>query len=391
MKSTGIKEILEQFVSNSSFQFVLIDGPWGCGKTYAVEKFITSHKKIPIYYVSMFGIKSIDEINLRLYQQSRKKTIFAKKTLMFACKAIKAIPNIGGIGDALDFQLGQMDNSKLKGKTLIVLDDLERLSSTVSFIELLGYMNELSLSQCKIVCLISSLNLDEEKRKTFNDFKEKAFDHYYQISETDNSVFSKIFSEYGKYGIDSAFPLFNKNYRMAIKTEHFFHDILDLFNDKRIDISKSDISYAILLKACALAVDICFSTKTFSSEVKYENEQFSGACDIYGVDVANGLYWYKFNCPGTRSLFTLSIFSNMVVDLCSSFMYRDYDDLISLLTPKSSQQNFFRCLIKIFTAFQMVIKKNFLRNFLVLFWNIALRGMADFRTCYRQFLCTLIL
>ena len=45
MKTSDIKEILKNFIYNPMYKSILIDGPWGCGKTYEINQFIKSIQK----------------------------------------------------------------------------------------------------------------------------------------------------------------------------------------------------------------------------------------------------------------------------------------------------------------------------------------------------------
>ena len=52
---------------------VLIDGPWGVGKTHLVNRFLKSkfgEQKQKFVYISLFGLKSTKDIDDALYAQS---------------------------------------------------------------------------------------------------------------------------------------------------------------------------------------------------------------------------------------------------------------------------------------------------------------------------------
>ncbi|MDZ4195761.1 MAG: P-loop NTPase fold protein, partial [Candidatus Izemoplasmatales bacterium] len=181
MKSRDLGDVLNKFVKGN-YRSVLIDGPWGCGKTYQIRKCIDTFKndKPRIYYISLFGKESIDEINTELYRTIHPSAFKAKKIstmgLNMISKAFAPIPVVGGISgivDALGFAINDLPEKNISGNQIIVFDDLERVDKALSYVSLLGYMNSLFLAQVRIVCLCSSGNIDPDKIDDFHDFKEK--------------------------------------------------------------------------------------------------------------------------------------------------------------------------------------------------------------------------
>ena len=151
MKVTDLNRVLLDFYNNeNSGKAILIDGKWGCGKTYQIKEFLKEHTA-NCHYISLFGLESIDEINSKLYSEIHSTKTFLKKGVKLLSKAISAVPYVGGIGEALEYQMsGKIINTK--DITYIIFDDLERLSRKISYIDLLGYFNNLFLSNVKIIC-----------------------------------------------------------------------------------------------------------------------------------------------------------------------------------------------------------------------------------------------
>ena len=66
MKVTDLNRILLEFYNNQIIgKAILIDGKWGCGKTYQIKEFLKEHVE-NCHYLSLFGLESIDEINSKL-------------------------------------------------------------------------------------------------------------------------------------------------------------------------------------------------------------------------------------------------------------------------------------------------------------------------------------
>ena len=330
-----LESVLHNFVSNPSYKSLLIDGPWGCGKTYEAKEFIKSNKKKKIYYLSLFGLESIDEINTALYSQTKKKEITLKKGAVLLTKAIKAIPRISNLSDALEYQLDAKANLKVKKKAIIIFDDLERLSKKIQYIDLMGYINSLYLSGCRFVCLMSSGNIEDKRKKDFDDFKEKVFDCIYKISNFDGKVVDDLYSEFNLENISDIYDLFESNIRLAQKTKAFYKVIVDRMkkcSEKHIDFS--DIS---ILKACVFAVNICF--KSFEYKPEKDDVIYKFYCEKYGTIMANNILYFKTS-KVYNSFYSIPQFSSIVESLVEAFLFQNYDSFDKIYyAPMVSQKD----------------------------------------------------
>lgn len=167
-----IKE-LDDYIYNVRIKYaILLNGSWGSGKTYFIEKYIKNleekyelnkkeknkHKK-PVY-VSLYGLNNITELNRKI-----AISIIKNKKL----KKIWPILNIGvEIGSDLtskttsiqnlDNKLNEIINAFHKIDNLIIFfDDLERCNININIV--LGYINELVEHNNIKVILVA----DEEK------------------------------------------------------------------------------------------------------------------------------------------------------------------------------------------------------------------------------------
>ena len=75
MESTII-ETIDKYVGKSIYRYALmINGKWGCGKTYFIKKTLIDHlkqKKKEVVYVSLYGVKEADEIGKSLFIRALK-------------------------------------------------------------------------------------------------------------------------------------------------------------------------------------------------------------------------------------------------------------------------------------------------------------------------------
>jgi len=130
---------------------VLLNGPWGAGKTFLIKGMIKEllPEKSQSAYVSLFGVSSVDEIDAALLQAvypvlSWKSTRLAGKVAKAALKFFNADPELKP-SDVLD-------HSKLE---LIVFDDLERVEMSIN--EVLGYLNGFVEHDGKKVVIVANL------------------------------------------------------------------------------------------------------------------------------------------------------------------------------------------------------------------------------------------
>lgn len=326
----NIDKILSDFIENKEYKAILIDGPWGCGKTYQVNETIKDIKrKNHIYYISLFGLESVDEINTKLFYKYHKfkrwfGSIF-KTTFSVVSKSVPIFKEIN-INAALDFQLG---NSKLKlfKKSIVIFDDLERLSKNVSYENLLGYINSLFMTGCRIMCLASSENIDSERKKSYNNFKEKVFDCIYSINCTNENVLNDIFSKYNISNINSLYPLLENNLRIAKKVSLFYEDILKLYKRRNIKVQNGIYNNYEIINAAIITVNIALNNNINDNNSNLSSELVS-YFNIFGENIAYGLKKYFKAKYKTDNIFIL------VQKMLYLFCYDDSYELDNLLFPR---------------------------------------------------------
>lgn len=320
MDCNKLSEILNSFVNDDS-KAILFDGPWGCGKTYQIKEFIKNNKNI--CYLSLFGLESIDEINTALYRIVHSCKIAFAHSAIIVSKAIKPIPQIGNIADALEYQLSTEKAKLIKKKTIIIFDDLERLSRNIEYSDLLGYINSLFLSGCRIICAMSSNHISNKERfNDFNDFKEKVFDRIYKVTESNNELLDSIFSKYDLAGLSSIYNLFDNNIRFAMKTEHFFGEVLMHIKSANKSVDDLGIDNLFLLKGCIYCVKACF--EKFEPMITEENKiEYDVAKHYHEPNVVDAVMTLK-QTDESQSDFAMPGFKDFIYLLSEAFLYKDY-------------------------------------------------------------------
>lgn len=304
MKNTDIEKQLKEFfapfldekndnrvVSRS----MLIDGPWGCGKTYQIMEFLSNHKKElrkknkkRIGYISLFGLNSIEEINTvicnSLFSHSRKMMNALKKSMKVFGTVLKASSYFcGGLGSGAEIaeclsSMLEPNQGKAKKKAIIIIDDLERLSTDkVSYSDLLGYLNGLMAGNCRIICVMNSrsiINSSNIEENGFKDFYEKVFDEIRIIDDVNEKTYAAIFRNNDNnkdYVIPSSwYPLFKSNLRIAQRTYLNYKKVLKHIEDKNKYVSYEEkMTRENLFKLCYYSTYMTF--KYLFDEKKAEN------------------------------------------------------------------------------------------------------------------------
>lgn len=327
MKTSDIKRILNDFTQKSRYKSILIDGPWGCGKTYEINQFIKSiqkqNKKIKLHYISLFGLASIDEVNTALYQTIHPIKKRIKNGVQLVSRAISVIPQIPNISEALDFQLNQGNQNNIKGKHLIIFDDLDRVADTLKFSDLFGYLNSLYLSNCRFICLVSTSEL-KERMDEFQKFKEKIFDCTYVINEDNLDVFDSIFQKLNIDYVGNAFPLFKNNLRLANKVKLFYLDVKKYLDDNidKLNFLFSDFQ---LLQACIYTILICLG---YHKDYKVEEERkdkYTLDVKQFGEMIAKELSYYRDYDEGSKDIFLNIEMRTLIYNLINVYLYMDYE------------------------------------------------------------------
>ena len=271
MKIEDIGGVIEKFLTQKdSYTTILIDGRWGCGKTTQVHKTIDKIKNKDIIYISLFGIKSLNELSACFTNIGKG----IKTAGAVISTGTSLIPLVGpAISSGLSNVLDKYDDKKIiKRKKVFIFDDLERIDKDMSLISLLGFFNKLTMKDCRILCLSSLKEInDEKKRNDFNRFIEKAFDRVYHIDESALSIFEKIFKPFELNNVAEISQGFDDNIRLAKRASILLKnadDYVERIKDKGHDFYKN-YSKELLFNASMLAIVILYT----SFDIKIPNEK----------------------------------------------------------------------------------------------------------------------
>lgn len=195
MSLKTVETITANFLSKATPEVLAIKGQWGVGKTYKWSQMVELAKDnsaLKDYsYVSLFGMRSINELRTAIFAKTRPLKLFNqevdKKSINenwwdYAKGGVKAILHQGRESvDALPWGKNVtvgMDTLAgwLTKKTIICLDDFERLSQEgISSDELMGLISELKEErECKIVLIFNEKKLKDPQ--VYAKYREKIID-----------------------------------------------------------------------------------------------------------------------------------------------------------------------------------------------------------------------
>ncbi|MFM6367632.1 MAG: P-loop NTPase fold protein, partial [Dolichospermum sp.] len=206
------KSILERFLENEDYSVLAVNGKWGIGKTHLVQNFLYKHTKSYYYYVSIFGISSIEQLKARLIanykndlnsdnQSSQTKT---ELVFNFINKYIKTffewlnrifgkiektpkLDILGGLSGSVisiagDLALEIFFNSIVRENSIICIDDLER-KYKIPLEEILGFVENLVQERkCKIILIYNEDELED--KKVLDRYREKVIDREFTLNPT---------------------------------------------------------------------------------------------------------------------------------------------------------------------------------------------------------------
>lgn len=244
MNRENVLKNLNDFI-DSDYNIIQLDGPWGSGKTYLLNEFIKSNKNkdIKFYYVSLHGMKNIDEINTNLYMKIHKD---ATNVSSIVPNVINPFNEETNTEKTIEYLL---KINKLKPNKVIILDDLERYASS-DYDAFLSYLTSLIGCGCKIIVVSNLLDFGTSELYLFNQYKEKIFDRIYKAELFDKNILNKKFGIYEKYVDDTIVDLSKSNYRLIEKIVLFMNEInknFTLKNVKLSDVETKDLLYYVTM------------------------------------------------------------------------------------------------------------------------------------------------
>ena len=196
---------------------LMVSGEWGCGKTYHIEKVVMPELQKegwnPVK-VSLFGIESVNEIPLRIAdnykwsdsdkgdrtekEKSSWSSLGKEKAGKAVVKGAQLISSFSWLESFVDVKTLVDKNSGLlyklipTEKTVIILDDIERVIDTIDVHILLGTINDLVEQRGYKVVVIANNSYMQQKSKEKLVFKEKVIEKTLVYEPDVVSIFKEL-------------------------------------------------------------------------------------------------------------------------------------------------------------------------------------------------------
>lgn len=177
------KKLIQLIKTDNSFA-VALTGEWGIGKTHFWNNFKKKYHdqfKLRKYaYVSLFGIESLESLKYEIAVKTHKidqleDRMQGAKSLFNKALDTVDLSKIEGKGLSLNIGKSLITSalSSLVSNTVICIDDVERVSDSLSLKDVMGLINDLKLEKdCQIIIILHDAKANEQ----FQEYKEKVLD-----------------------------------------------------------------------------------------------------------------------------------------------------------------------------------------------------------------------
>lgn len=291
MDQKDLIEAIKHYITTSKcyYSAILINAPWGAGKTYFVKKVLYDEVKEELrnvnkhmVYISLNGINSVDLLcsrfnlaKLKLSSKSKSDNNIADDSLnvISAFSDLLSEENQKKINAALKITGSMVKISKklvmsFKGEEIVfVLDDLER--STIPIEELLGCISDIAeQEECKFILIGNEEKIENQDK--YYEIKEKVIGHTYLFKQDVQSVINNEFKdeelkEYKNEIIDMLNDEKSINYRVLFQALENYKELKEMIQKIQFDYFKDNDNWIEFLFDLLCS---CYYTKQIQTEPK---------------------------------------------------------------------------------------------------------------------------
>jgi len=188
-RNQHVKDYLRYYLSFStpSMFAVLLNGPWGIGKTFVIKRFIESLGETTRYiYVSLYGLRSVDEIDDAILQSMYP--VLKHKGVDIGGRALKSVGKYFNV----ELDLKARDFIARSKSDLYIFDDLERCEMPINTV--MGYINVFVEQEgYKVIIIANEAEIrDEAYQRIREKLVGKAFDIQSAFEEALEAFFASI-------------------------------------------------------------------------------------------------------------------------------------------------------------------------------------------------------
>ncbi len=222
-----IKDYLDYYVKKDlNFEYaVLIKGKWGSGKTFFIKEYIEEFRsgedntKEEILYISLNGLERLDDI-YKLIIESKFSITRKTKILFGMLKVINSIAETTKINIKEIKKQFKSDLLIIGKNTILVFDDIERISKNILISDLLGFVFRefIEKNNAKVILIYDEEKITknkefEEENKDYFSVKEKTIGKTFEVQTNINQAFDNFIKDIG----DNCQKLLNKNRNIILE------------------------------------------------------------------------------------------------------------------------------------------------------------------------------
>ncbi len=310
LAENDIIKVVKEYINNSIYNHaILIDGDWGSGKTYFIKtnliKEIESYSDKKVVYISLYGVKSNQDISNEIYINifdktkgiNTESTKTTKNILTSGIKiAADILKNKGiDISNFKDMFEGILDLSKY----ILIFDDLERCNCNLN--EVLGYINNF-VEHDGVKVIIVANEKEIKSNESYKKIKEKLIGtniKYTPDIESTTKQLIELYVEDSKLKeiLLSKVQDFNK---LAIEKEHINLRTYQFFISKVITLNKmlsikEEIYDSVIAAILDYTFNVCIYYKKGIPEFEWEKGLSYGlVCMGDNLNPNDYIFGFKF-------------------------------------------------------------------------------------------------
>jgi len=321
-KANNLEKVIRSYLELETNYALLINGKRGIGKTFFVKNSIVPQiGKVKVHhdqrkwykpiYISLYGLKQIDEVYtlfaFELLPFLKNNT--AKVSMGVAKMVARGLMQFTSTGNIDDYLKDITNTSKSALDTrefVIIFDDLDRLSASISINEFVGFVNSLVEHDNNKVIVIADQD-EIPQQEHYRAVKEKTIGTVVEYSSTFEETFEQIilgkyknagFADYYRYLNQlkpSILALFSQAGSVNLRTliyflQHFdqvFHSLFYYLKLNAEEIDEWDLHKLNLVLHFTLAVTIEFKHGLLS----YTDPK--GIDDVAGINEIKHNEWLR--------------------------------------------------------------------------------------------------
>lgn len=243
----NIQETVFDYIRSKNTDYaILINGQWGVGKTYYIRNTLkpqlagefSSHK---ILYLSMNGLSSIEGFKrVILYSYISKKDEIDESVVNTVLDTgssidsfyIKDILNLAKMAKSI-FEMKKLKTLNAIN-TILIIDDLERVSKKISLEDVLGTIYDIFISNGGKVIFVAFEEELKKRKKKYEQIREKyiryAFDFLPDMKEQISNYLAlnnedSAYTKYVQTNLESIATIMDKSNHRNLRTFSFYYEI----------------------------------------------------------------------------------------------------------------------------------------------------------------------